>query len=133
LAREHHRIVPQSRIVLYQADHDLVETHSDSLSGEITSFIDLVEEGHADTRADVSSEKLQRASQPFSNIDFAKFKGTSLFILMLIIIISSFISEDLTAIGSVLLDARGLIGFWPAVAAWFVALFLCDCRLVLVC
>src|SRR5699024_11066671 len=82
VAREHQRIVPQSSIVLYQADHDLVETHSDSLSDAIASFIDRVEEG----RADVSSEKLQRANQPFSNIDFAKFKGNSLFILMLIII-----------------------------------------------
>src|SRR5699024_3400336 len=132
LAREHHRIVPQSSIVLYQADHDLVETHSDSLSGEITSFIDRVEEGHADSRAYVSSEKLQRASQPFSNIDFAKFKGTSLLILMLIIIISSFISEDLTAIGAGLLAARGLIGFWPAVAACFVGIFIGDVGLYLV-
>src|SRR5699024_2960771 len=108
VAREHHRIVPQSSMMLYQADHNLLETHSDSLSSEIDSFISRAERGEAPHRADAPQDRLQEAAKSFSNIGFARFKGASLLILMLIIVFSTFFSEDLACIGAGLLAARGL-------------------------
>lgn len=125
-AQEHYRIVPQSKLQLYDARHDLLETHSDSVSQAITSFITDVEEGVATTADDASKERIKEADKSFSNVEFAKFEGVSLLIIMLIIILGTMISEDLTCIGAGLLVARGLIGFWPATLACFLGILIGD-------
>ena len=50
-------------------------------------------------------------------------------VIMIIIILSTFISEDLTCIGAGLLAARGLIGFWPATFACLIGIFIGDMAL----
>ncbi|MEL7834577.1 alpha/beta fold hydrolase [Fodinibius sp. Rm-B-1B1-1] len=125
-AQEHHRIVPQSQITLFDADHDLLETHSDSVSSRINRFIQSVEHGRAKTAANASKERIEEAQKSFSNVEFAKFEGLSLLIIMIIIILGTLISEDLTCIGAGLLVARGLIGFGPAVLACFLGIFIGD-------
>ncbi len=124
-AIEHHRIVPHSELKVYSnADHDLIETHTDSVSQTINQFLVRVEGNSAITASDATADRLKEADKAFSNIDFAQFKGTSLLIIMLIIILGTFISEDLTCIGAGLLAARGLIGFWPATLACFIGIFI---------
>ncbi|MDZ7660284.1 alpha/beta fold hydrolase [Fodinibius sp.] len=130
-AQEHHRIVPQSELQLYEADHDLLETHSDSVSQAINSFITEVEQGTATTADNASKERIKEAEKSFSNVEFAKFEGVSLLIIMVIIILGTLISEDLTCIGAGLLVARGLIGFWPATLACFLGIFIGDVGLYL--
>jgi membrane protein DedA with SNARE-associated domain/pimeloyl-ACP methyl ester carboxylesterase len=131
-AHEHHRIVPQSQLKDYQeADHDLVETHSDSVSGSISTFIKDVNAGNALTYDEAIPKRIQQAQKPFSNVDFAKFKGVSLLVIMLLIIFSTLISEDLSCIGAGLLAARGLIGFWPAALACLLGIFIGDVGLYL--
>lgn len=125
-AQEHHRIVPQSKIKIFDTDHDLLSTHSDSASEAIQAFVNRVEKGKAVTAASASLKRIEEAEKPFSNVEFAKFKGVSLLIIMLIIILSTFITEDLTCIGAGLLVARGLIGFWPAVLACFLGILIGD-------
>jgi membrane protein DedA with SNARE-associated domain/pimeloyl-ACP methyl ester carboxylesterase len=125
-AQEHHRIVPQSELKLYDADHDLLETHSDSVSRAIKSFVTEAEKGTATTADSAPAERIREAEKSFSNVEFAKFKGISLLIIMLIIILGTLISEDLTCIGAGLLVARGLIGFWPATLACFLGIFIGD-------
>ncbi len=130
-AQEHYRIVPQSELQLFNADHDLLETHSDSVSKTINSFVHEVEKGIATTAVNASKERVKEAEKSFSNVEFAKFKGISLLIIMLIIILGTLISEDLTCIGAGLLVARGLIGFWPATLACFLGIFIGDVGLYL--
>ena len=130
-AQEHYRIVPQSELQLFNADHDLLETHSDSVSKTINSFVSEVEKGIATTAVNASKERVKEAEKSFSNVEFAKFKGISLLIIMLIIILGTLISEDLTCIGAGLLVARGLIGFWPATLACFLGIFIGDVGLYL--
>ncbi len=131
-AQEHHRIVPQSKLTLFDADHDLIETHSDSVNNSLTAFISDVEAGKAITADEAPDERITAAQKPFSNVDFQKFKGVSLLIIMLIIILGTFVSEDLTCIGAGLLAARGLIGFWPATIACFIGIFVGDMGLYLI-
>lgn len=131
-AKEHHRIVPQSRMKLYKGDHDIIETHSDSVSRALNRFISDVRAGKAKTASDALPERIKRAQEDFSNVDFQKFKGISLLIIMLIIILGTFVSEDLTCIGAGLLAARGLIGFWPATVACFIGIFVGDIGLYLI-
>jgi len=131
-AKEHHRIVPQSELSVFDADHDLIETHSDSVRSSLSAFISDVEAGTALTADQAPDERIAEAKKPFSNINFQKFEGISLLIIMLIIIFSTFISEDLTCIGAGLLAARGLIGFWPATVACFIGIFVGDIGLYLI-
>lgn len=130
-AQEHHRIVPQSELILYNADHDLIEVHSDSVAQDFSEFIQKVESGNATTADDVSPERIQEAQKSFSNVEFAKLEGLSLFLIMFIIMLGTFFSEDLTCIGAGLLAARGLIGFWPATFACFAGIFIADMSLYL--
>lgn len=130
-AQEHFRIVPQSELQLYDADHDLLETHSDSVSQAIKLFVAGVEKGTATTADNAKEERIEEAKKSFSNVEFAKFEGVSLLIIMLIIILGTLISEDLTCIGAGLLVARGLIGFWPATLACFLGIFIGDVGLYL--
>lgn len=132
-ANEHYRIVPQSELKVYQnADHDLIKTHSDSVSRTVEKFLATVEAGKAETASTASESRIAKAEKPFSNVDFAKFKGASLLIIMLIIVLGTFISEDLTCIGAGLLAARGLIGFWEATLACFTGIFIGDVGLYLI-
>lgn len=130
-AKEHYRIVPQSVLKTYNGDHDLIETHSDSITTAVKSFISDIEQGNAIRATNASKERVEEAKKPFSNIEFAKFKGISLLIIMLIIMFSTLISEDLTCIGAGLLAARGLIGFWPATLACLLGIFIGDMGLYL--
>ncbi|MDZ7773868.1 MAG: VTT domain-containing protein [Balneolaceae bacterium] len=132
VAKEHARIVPQSVLELYSGDHSLAADRSAELASRITVFVGEVEAGKALTRAGAPQHRLEEAARSFENIDFARFEGLSLAILMFIIAISTFVSEDLTCIGAGLLAARGLLGFLPATAACFLGIFIGDMGLYLI-
>lgn len=116
-AKEHHRIVPHSKLLVFNGDHNIIENKSDSVAGSLLSFVESVENGSALNRSDATDQQLKEAQMPFENVDFTRFGGAALLIILLIIILSTLLSEDLTCIGAGLLAARGLIGFWPAVGA----------------
>lgn len=130
-AKEHHRIVPQSVLKVFNADHDLIETHSDSVSRALSEFVEDVGAGQGITADEASQERIEESQKPFSNVKFAKFKGVSLLIIMVIIMLATLISEDLTCIGAGLLAARGLIGFWPATLACLIGIYIGDIGLYL--
>lgn len=125
-AREHHRLVPQSELMLYEGGHAIVKSRASQLSDDINKFIRDVETGKALTYAEASKERIREAQKPFKEVDFAKAEGLTLYIMMLIIIFSTFISEDLTCIGAGLLAARGIIGFIPATIACFLGIIIGD-------
>lgn len=126
VAKEHHRIVPQSKMKVFDAGHDLIEAQSDTVGKTLSRFISTVQEGEAKWADDASPQRIREAQEPFSNVKFQKFTGVTLLIIMLIIMVGTFVSEDLTCIGAGLLAARGLIGFWPATAACFIGIFVGD-------
>ena len=130
-AREHHRIVPQSRLILYEGGHGMVISDAERLAGDINTFIQRVRSGEAVSYAEASRERIRESNKPFENVDFARAEGITLLLLMGIIIFSTWISEDLTCIGAGLLAARGIIGFWPATAACFIGIFIGDVGLYL--
>jgi len=131
IAREHRRIVPQSYLKIYDADHDLVETHSDTVADALKSFISDVRQHKAVTANTATQQRISEAKKPFSDVSFSKLRGGSLYLLMFIIVMSTLISEDLTCVGSGLLVVRGIIGFWPATLACLLGIFLGDVGLYL--
>lgn len=67
-----------------------------------------------------------KSELPFSNSKIISAEGWLLTGLMLLIIFSTFFSEDLACIGAGLMVARGLMGFIPALSASFIGIFVGD-------
>lgn len=130
-AKEHRRIVPQSKLITYDGGHGIVRSMAQMVAQDIISFVQSVEKGSALTYLQANRNRIEDAEKPFKDIDFEKFKGLALLIIMMIIILGTLVSEDLTCIGAGLMAARGLIGFWPAVLACFLGIFLGDILLYL--
>ena len=130
-AKEHRRIVPQSTLITYDGGHGIVRSSPKLVAEDLIAFVKSVESSNALFYQQAKPERLQAAKKPFEDIDFEKFKGLTLIIIMMIIVMGTLVSEDLTCIGAGLMAARGLIGFWPAVIACFAGIFLGDILLYL--
>lgn len=75
---------------------------------------------------DVSISRKVKALVPFSDSKIISAEGWILTGLMLLIIFSTFISEDLACIGAGLMVSRGLMSFFPAVTACYIGIFVGD-------
>ncbi len=123
LAEEHHRIIPQSEIIFLRVD--------DTISDSLATFHEKVDRGLAIDRSSTSQLAKIMALQPFDPENSIKAKGKALVLLVLVIIFSTFITEDLTCIGTGLLIARGIIGFVPGTLACLIGIFIGDILLYL--
>ena len=125
-AREHERIVPQSRLVLYEGSHFLIFQDTERIAGDLMPFWDEVEAGTAARRATADPARSARATEPFDITKVPPASGFSLVILMLLIVVATFVSEDLTCIGVGLLIADGRLGFVPGTLACIAGIFIGD-------
>lgn len=121
VSEEHNRIVPQSSISYY-------DEKDASLITDLLQFIQSVEEG---ATIEITEERSVNALLPFDENKTVRAEGLALLILILVIIFSTFISEDLACIGTGLLIARGLIGFFPGTLACLLGIFFGDILLYL--
>ncbi len=131
VAKEHHRIVPQSELITYASGHGIVISKAKKVAEDFGNFVRRVENNEALSRREASRQRLLMARQPFENVEFSEFEGITLILVLMLISLSTLISEDLTCIGAGLMAARGLIGFWPATFACFIGIFLGDIALYL--
>lgn len=112
LATEYNRLITTSSRIKFQENQ----------FSTISNFIESSET--VDTSVTVSRKV--KSLLPFSSSKVVSAEGWLLTGLMLLIIFSTFISEDLACIGAGLMVARGLMGFFPAVAASFIGIFVGD-------
>lgn len=125
-AREHHRIVPHSELVMLEASHFVPFTRPDEIASYIIAFVDRVERGDAATRADAAPRRVEAAALPFDPSSLPPATGLALMVLFLLIATATLLSEDLTCITVGLLVARGTIGFVPGTLACFLGIFVGD-------
>ncbi|MBO6793367.1 MAG: VTT domain-containing protein [Balneolaceae bacterium] len=123
LVEEHHRIIPQSEIVYL--------SEKEAIWDSIAAFHQKVDAGFALNRSSISQATKILSLQPFDPENSIKAEGKALVILILVIIFSTFITEDLTCIGAGLLIARGIIGFIPGTLACLIGIFIGDILLYL--
>ncbi len=121
-SKEHTRIIPQSSLKSYQ-------TVDSNFYQDFDSFLNTSESGLVEEQ--ISSAREIQSLLPFDDTNSMKAEGRALLILMLVIILSTLVSEDLTCIGTGLLIARGLIGFIPGVLACLIGIFVGDILLYL--
>lgn len=126
-AYEHHRIVPQSDLVLRAKDgHLMTYQRAPELAAVLRDFFEAVEQGRAPTRAQADPARVQAAAQPFSAVDVVPAVGVALGVLMVLIALGTLVSEDLACIGAGLMVAHGTLTYpWAACAA-FLGIFVGD-------
>jgi len=126
-ALEHHRLVPQSELVGLEAHgHGLPFQEAEMTARYIGEFVARVERREAPTRATAEENRVRASRLPFDAANVPPSSGFGLFVLVVLIIFVSFISEDLSAIGAGLLAARGTISIEIALLAAFLGIVIGD-------
>jgi len=128
-AQEHHRIVPQSELAMLEGGHMLLFTEGDQLAGRVNMFLLEVDRANATVRATADPERVELARQPFDETQRPQATGITLAVLMLLLALATFVSEDLACIGGGLIAANGTMGFVPAAVACGLGIFLGDLML----
>jgi pimeloyl-ACP methyl ester carboxylesterase/membrane protein DedA with SNARE-associated domain len=125
-AREHHRIVPQSDLVLYDASHFMVFRGGERLAPTLSEFIDRADSGQAARRVDAEPMRLAAADNPFDSAVIPRATGVTLLVLFALIVVATLLTEDFACIGAGLLVAQGRIGFFAATLACFIGIVVGD-------
>jgi pimeloyl-ACP methyl ester carboxylesterase/membrane protein DedA with SNARE-associated domain len=137
-AHEHLRLLPQAEADVApsapgwgEADHFMVFRSHPPFADGLAEFLARVDAGAAATRATADPERIAQAARPFDAHDVPPARGPFLWILLALIAIATFASEDLACVGAGLLAAQGRIGFVEAAGAAFVGILVGDLALFL--
>lgn len=125
-AMETHRLVPQSELIMKPGGHLIVFTESDVVAQSVEAFVDRVEQGTALNRSHADETRIQKAQQPFNPKDIDQAVGVAMLVMILLIALSSFISEDLACIGAGLMVTQGVIDYVTAATGAFLGIFVGD-------
>ena len=116
-AREHHRLVPQSELLMLDGSHFMVFSDRGRLATPIGEFLDRVAAGAARDHAAAVPERLEAAARPFDPAAVPAAAGLTLLVLLALIALATLVSEDVTCIAAGLLVSQGRIGLIAASAA----------------
>lgn len=130
-ARESHRLLPQSELLLLSDAHHETYRHSREIASSVLDFVGRVEEGIAPDRARATPERVEAAAQPFGEVHRHPASGIALAIVLVLICAGTLLSEDLACIGAGVLVAHGLVKFPDAALAAFIGIFGGDVLLYL--
>lgn len=128
-ALEHHRLVPQSELVVVDGDHFITFQRPEVAAEPILDFLGRAEAGQATLRASATPERRRAAETPFDPSAVPPAEGLALVATLLLLVAATFVTEDLTCIGAGLLIARGSLPWTAGVAACFVGILLGDLML----
>ncbi len=126
VATEHHRIVPHSELAELDGGHGLIFYRGGELGERAGEFIARVEAGNAARRGDATPARLLRAAQTFDWQQARRFAGMGLIVMLLLLALATWVSEDLACISAGLLVAQGVLPFWPATLACIAGIFSGD-------
>jgi pimeloyl-ACP methyl ester carboxylesterase/membrane protein DedA with SNARE-associated domain len=125
-AREHARLVPQSELVVTPASHFMVFMDGSKVADTIGAFLGRVERGEATTRDTASAVRVAAAAAPFDPGALPKLSGLPWLLVLGLVALATFVSEDLTCIGAGLLVAAGRLGFVPVTTACLIGIVVGD-------
>ncbi|MEX0646552.1 MAG: VTT domain-containing protein [Balneolaceae bacterium] len=123
---ESHRLLPQSYFITENARHVHIEEHPEIWSRHFFWFLDVAEADEAPIRANAPEERIQLSKEPFDADKLETISGWALLVIILLLALSTLISEDLSCIGGGLVVASGLIDFWFAVLGCFSGILIAD-------
>lgn len=125
-AMETHRLVPHSELIMKPGGHILAFTEPDEIAGDVGRFVDRVERSEAPTREQAEPARIEKSMMPFDPDDVDHAVGVAMLVIILLIALSSFISEDLACIGAGLMVTQGVIDYFTAATGAFLGIFVGD-------
>ncbi|WP_340103036.1 VTT domain-containing protein [Rhodohalobacter sp. 8-1] len=125
-AREHHRLIPQSSIVINEGDHSAIHDKAVTWARSYNEFLSNVDAKTTPGPGEISAERIELAKQDFNFGDVPPVAGWAFFMLVLLLTIVTLISEDLGCIGAGLLAAGNVITIWAAFLVIFVGILVAD-------
>ena len=125
-AREHARIVPQAELEMIDGDHFMTFMEPARIHVPISRFLEQVDGGRGTVRSQAAPERVARARQPFDSSALPPATGFALVVTLALIAAATFVSEDLTCIGTGLLVARGSLPWFPGIMACLIGIWVGD-------
>ena len=126
-AAEHHRLVPQSQLVsMPEGNHLTTIIAPAKVAPAVKDFVETVEAGRGQTRANASSDRVTRSEEPFEWHRPKEHSSTYLLFLVVLLALATFVTEDLTCIMAGLMVSKGALPFVPAVAGCLIGIFIGD-------
>ena len=126
-AKEAQRIIPQSEFLLTPSGHMIPFNLDSQWLAPLFEFI----QGSEERNPKVSAKRIAAASIPFDPSAVLKPAGGTLIAIMILLALSTWISEDLTCVGAGLMVANGNLELFPAALACLVGIFSGDFLLYL--
>lgn len=131
-ALEHHRIVPQSELHVYEdQSHFFVFLEPEETSARVARFVDAVEAGTARTRATADPARVAAAAAPFDPASAGPAEGLAATVLGLGLAAGTLVSEDLACITAGVLVAQGRLHWSVATGSVLLGIFFGDLGLML--
>ena len=128
-AIEHHRIVPQSELLMRPDSHFFIFRSGSGAAETLVDFFSRVDAGAAAPREQAAPQRLAAAAEPFRLDSVPPWAGLAFVIVLVAIALATFVSEDLTLIGTGLLVAQQRIDYLPAAIAAFIGIVVGDALL----
>jgi len=125
-AREHARLVPQSELVVTPESHFMVFMEGPKVAATIGTFAARVDRGEAATRLTAAPIRVAVSTAPFDPRALPRISGLPWLLVLVLLVLATFVSEDLTCVGAGLLVATGRLGFVPASVACLAGIFIGD-------
>ncbi|RMG43530.1 MAG: alpha/beta fold hydrolase [Acidobacteria bacterium] len=125
-ALEHHRLLPQSELLLDEGDHFTVFRHPGRIATVLKDFLDRVDGGLAAVRATADPNRVAMSERPFDPTRVPPASGLALVVLSALIAAATLASEDLTCLATGALIAAGRIRFLPGTLACFAGIAIGD-------
>ena len=125
-AVEHHRLVPQSELVMLDASHFFVFGGDPDVAPRLVDFWSRVERGEAIDRAGADPARAMLAGLPFDRRSPPRWMGPALLAVGGLLALATLVSEDLTSIGAGIMVADGRLSFVAASVACSAGIFFGD-------
>ncbi len=125
-AEELHRLLPQSELILMNSDHLLFQVERRAIAELITKFLLESEAGESLTRSEAPEDRRELSEEAFGDVHTASLTGLALVLMLTLLAMTTLVSEDIACIGAGLLVAKGVLGFFPALAACIAGILVAD-------
>lgn len=128
-AEEHRRLAPQAELTLLDGGHIILWDFAQPVAERVQTFVQRVEAGRGLTRAQTSPALQEAAQAPFVRDPSWRYMGMALAVIVLLLALTTLITEDLACIGAGIIAANGLIPLSTAIIACFCGIFVGDLML----
>ena len=125
-AREHYRIIPQSSITITEGDHSAIHDNAHAWAESYSSFLTATENADTPAQQSVPENRIESANQDFKIGDVPPVDDWAFFMVILLLTIVTFVSEDLGCIGAGLLAAGNVITLLSAFIIVFLGIIIVD-------